>query len=112
MEKRRVTVSIGGQYYSFYSDDSDEYISLLEQRVNAAMKQTAGFSGENAVLAVIYLTDQLLRTEAMSRDSDKQPAAEPGRKNAAKAAAKAAKNDAGQISVWELLGDDPKNQNA
>ena len=103
MEKRKVTISVGRQTCSFYSDDSEEYISLLEQRGNEAMKQTAGFSGANAVLAVIYLADKLLRTEAAVQEAEKPPKAEQGRKNAAKAAVKAVKNDAGQISVWELL---------
>ena len=66
MEKRRVTITVGGQPYSFVSDDSDEYIRTLEQRTNAALKQTAGFAPSvyaGAILSVISQTDRLLREE-------------------------------------------------
>ena len=86
MEKRKVTVSIGGQVCSFYSDDPDEYLAALEQRANAVMKQTSRFSGSsactNAILAVLLLTDRILRAEQ-----------------------KAAEEDAGQVSIWDLIDD-------
>ena len=97
MEKRRVTVSIGGQSYSFYSDDPDEYISALEQRTNAVMRETARFSGPstytNAVLSVLFLTDKMLRREQKGTKETKKPAP------------KKEENEKGQISVWDLLDD-------
>ena len=94
MEKRRVTISIGGQPCSFYSDDSDEYISALERKTNAVMRQAARYSGSsscsNAVIAVLLLTDKLLRTEP---------------KAPRKPVPKAAEEDKGQMSVWDLLED-------
>lgn len=94
MEKRKVTVSIGGQVCSFYSDDPDEYLAALEQRANAVMKQTAGFSGSsactNAILAVLLLTDRILRAE---------------QKGHRKSSPKAAEEDAGQVSIWDLIDD-------
>ena len=100
MDKRRVTISIGGQPCSFYSDDPDDYIAALEQRTNAVLKETAGFSTSaynNAVLSVISLTDQMLRTEQQG-----------SRKSASKSAPKSAEKDKiekGQLSVWDLLED-------
>ena len=124
MEKRKVTISIGGQLCSFYSDDSDEYISALEQKANAVMKQTAGFSGSslyrNAVLSVLFLTDELLRAEQgrpqqpepdkLGSDrperEDRLPAAEQKiRKNITKSAKKEEERDKAQVSVWDLLND-------
>ena len=113
MEKRRVTVSIGGQSFSFYSDDSDDYIAALEKKANAAMRETAGFSGlsayNNAVLAVLLLSDRLLRAE-----QERQPAPEPkgveaeeppkGEQKARKTAPKAVRKEDGQVSMWDLLG--------
>lgn len=112
LEKRKVIVLIGGQPCSFYSDDPDEYISALAQRANAAMRQTAKFSGTspytNAVLSVLFLADQLLRreqAEAEGRDRPEQ-AEKPTRaeqKGGRKPHSKAAAEDAGQVSVWDLL---------
>ena len=108
MEKRRVTISIGGQPCSFYSDDSDEYISELEQRVNAAIRLTAG----NTVRSVILLTDQLMRMEQAAapeavdrqKQTEKQEQTEaPVKREPVRK--KAAKTDEGQVSVWDLLGD-------
>ena len=118
MEKRRVTILIDGRPCSFYSDDSDEYIAALEQRTNAFMKQTAGFSGPssytNAVLTVLFLTDKLLRAEQETQKETEQKTeakaepktekkAEPkeGRKNLGKAAGR----ENGQVSVWDLMED-------
>jgi len=107
LEKRKVTVSVGGQSCSFYSDDSDEYIAELEKRANEAMNQTATFSRfsayTNAVLTVLSLTDQLLRAEQTDQQgqTNKPPRAEQkaARKNNPKTAAK----DEAQVSVWDLL---------
>ena len=107
MEKRRVTVLIGGQPCSFQSDDPDEYLSALEQRANAALKQTAGFSGSsvrmNALLSVLSLTDELLRAEQKIRDlSAEFPKAENRvRKNPARPEQK----EPGQVSVWDILSE-------
>ena len=102
MEKRRVTVSVGGLPCSFYSDDPDEYISILEQRTNEALRQTAGFSGSsgyrNAVLTVLSLTDQIMRTEQKGKTEPKG-----NRKSTPKTAGK---EDRGQVSVWDLLDRD------
>lgn len=115
MEKRRVTITIGGQPYSFYSDDPEEYIKTLEQRANAAMKQTERFGASayaGAVFSVISLTDQLLRTEQAvitreterpeeppkTEEAEKPVKKEPNRK-------KAAGGTKGQVSVWDLLGE-------
>ena len=106
MEKRKVTVSIGGQPCSFYSDDSEEYISALENRVNAAMKQTARFSGAsgrtNAILAELLLADQLLRTEQLLRAEQLLRTEQKGSR---KPAPKAEEKNSGQVSVWDLIGD-------
>lgn len=118
MEKRKVTISIGGQLCSFYSDDSDEYITELEQRVNAAMEETAG----NSVRAVIILTDQLLRMEqekagqAVATEQDMplkaeqekpeqtdQPEKEKQLQAEQKGKKKAMKTEKGQISLWDLM---------
>lgn len=101
MEKRKVTVRIGGQRCSFISDDPDEYISVLEQRADEVMRQTARFSGlsvqTNALLSVLFLTDRLLRTE-QSKSAEKEHVSKaPARTQIPKAAGKA------QISVWDLL---------
>ena len=107
MEKRRVTVTIGGQRCSFYTDDSDAYISALEQRANEVMRQTAKFSGlsaqTNAILSVIFLTDTLMRAEKEKTEmTERQAEARRIRKNTAKASAE----DQGQVSVWDLLDDE------
>ena len=96
-----MTVRIGGLPCSFLSDDSEEYLSALEQRANAVMKQTAPFAGPsargNAILSVLFLTDVLLRKE-----QGEEPQA--GEKAAArKATAKAPIRDRDQVSVWDLL---------
>ncbi len=104
LEKRKVTVSIGGRVYRFYSDDSDAYIATLEQRANAALKQTAGFSGAsvltNAVLAVLLLTDELMRTEQKAPGDGGSPEV---RETAKEKKKKPAEKDDGQVSVWDLL---------
>ena len=103
MEKRKVTISIGGRPCSFYSDDSDEYIVALEQRVNTVMQETAKFSGSssytNAMLTVLSLTDQLMRMEQAEKPE------KPAQKGKKKADPKAAGKDDGQVSVWDLLDD-------
>ena len=101
MEKRKVTVRIGGQRCSFLSDDPDEYISVLEKRANEVMQETAAFSGlsvqTNALLSVLFQTDRLLRMEA-SAGREKKPAPGPAaRKPQPKSTGKE------QISVWDLL---------
>ncbi len=92
MEKRKVTITINGKECSFYSDDSEEYIAALAKKANAAMKRTAEFSGgsayTNAVLAVLYLTDRLMRTE---------------QKGSRKSVPKAAEKEDGHVSVWDLM---------
>ena len=99
MEKRKVTISVNGRPYSFYSDDSDEFISALEQGANAVLRRTAEFSGSSpytqAVLAVLLLTDQLIRTGPKEKETRKRPAK----------AGKAPDPGKVQISVWDLLGD-------
>ena len=108
MEKRKVAVSIGGQYCSFYTDDPDEYIAELERRSNAVMRETARFSGPstsaNAVLSVLYLTDELMRRE---QKGTKKPAPVPGEaeKGTKKPAPVSGEMEKGQISVWDLLED-------
>ena len=108
MEKRKVSISVGGQSCVLNSDDSDEYLARLERRANEALKRTAGVAGAsahtNAICAVIALTDELMRTEQKIRrwtterktarnDPDKkQPAGEPAQ-------------NWGQISVWDVLED-------
>ena len=112
MEKRKVTVKIGGTPYTFYSDDPDDYIRELEIRVNAAMKQTAAFSGfsalTGAVLAALLQTDELMRLERKmiaraaaqpTKEKDASPA--PGRR---KSLPKPAGKDENQLSIWDLLG--------
>ncbi len=101
MEKRKVTVRIGGQRCSFLSDDPDEYISVLEQRADEVMKQTAEFSGlsvrTNALLSVLFQTDRLLRLE-QAVQAEKGPVSRAAvRKQNPKSAGKE------QISVWDLL---------
>ena len=101
MEKRKVTVRIGGQRCSFFSDDPDEYISALEQRADEVMKQTAEFSGSsvrtNALLSVLFQTDRLLRLE-QAVQAEKGPVSRAAvRKQNPKSAGKE------QISVWDLL---------
>ena len=105
MEKRKVTILVGGEYCSFYSDDPEEYLSALEQRANQVMRQTAKYSGAsaqtNAVLSVIYQTDALMRLEKEKTRAAEEPAEiRKPRKNAAQTSAE----DQGQVSVWELLG--------
>ena len=123
MEKRKVSVLVGGQPCSFYTDDTEEYISALAERANAVMHETAQFSGasawNNALLSVLSLTDTLLRTEqklqaaqdipadavdrsagkgAAGRETPEKKPAAPGKK-----AVKSASGDYGQVSVWDLL---------
>ena len=106
MEKRSVTVLIGGQPCSFYSDDSDEFISALEQRANAVMKQTAKYAGSsahsNAVLSVVSLTDSLLRAEALIAETAKGKAEEKHSSPVRKPVKNPAE-DKRQVSVWDLL---------
>ena len=114
LEKRKVTILVDGQTCCFYSDDSDEYISTLAEKANAVIRQTAkdsGTSGKtNAVLSVLALTDMLLQTEQRMRDmaAEKKEAAvrepaEAKRLNSRKTASKAAEENPGQVSVWDLL---------
>lgn len=104
MEKRKVTVLVGGQFCSFYSDDSDEYIFSLEKRANEVVSRTARLSGmsshTSAVLSVIYLTDALMRADQQrTNNSDKRNETPKIRKNSSQASAE----DQGQLSVWDLL---------
>ena len=69
MERRKTAVLIGGKIYSFYTDDPEEYIETLEQRANEALREgerAAGGSSGGAVLAIISLTDRLMRMEEKS----------------------------------------------
>jgi len=101
LEKRKVTLQIGGQLCSLYTDDTDEYIAALEKKANAVMRQTAPFSGTsaytNAVLSVLSLADSLLRKERKGS---------PGRQaqpQSGKKPAKPAPEEKDQVSVWDLL---------
>ena len=113
MEKRRVTITVGGQPYSFASDDPDEYIRTLEKRTNAARKETAEFAPSayaGAILAVISQTDRLLRAEEAggtekAEKQGKPQKAEPseGQPRKETARKKASAQEKGQVSMWELL---------
>ena len=116
VEKRKVTLSIGGQPCGFYSDDSEAYLTALEHRANAVMKRTARYAGPsaytNAVLSVLTLTDELLRTEEKmremrelsdAREADPALAGRNPRKPAEKNPPKAPGKDPGQVSVWDIL---------
>ena len=114
MEKRKVTVWVGGQPCRFYSDDTEEYLSTLAERANAVLRKTARDSGTsgntNAVLSVLALTDALLRMEQRMQEiaaekkevSIREPA-EAKRQIPRKTSSKAAEEDPGQVSVWDLL---------
>ena len=114
LEKRKVTIWVDGQPCSFYSDDSEEYLSALAEKANAVMRRTArdsGASGKtNALFSVLALTDTLLRMEQRIKDLTMekkevtgQDPAEAKRPILRKTAAKAAEGDPGQVSVWDLL---------
>ena len=123
MEKRKVTIMVGGRPCSFYSDDSDEYIAALEERTNAVMKQTSAYSSTSgALLAVICLTDQLMRMEQAPAAGqlsgseppkperrNPEPAESPGQGKPSKTEQKRdrkkepAKKDRAQVSVWDIL---------
>ena len=123
MEKRKVTVMIAGHRCSFYSDDSEAYLSALEQRANHVMRQTARYSGlsfsTNALLSVISLTDALMRAEQGKAEAAKVraetgieakkesgPDTKPESKPARKKAEKPSMENKSQISVWELLDEE------
>lgn len=102
MEKRKVTVTVGGQRCSFYSDDSDEYIAALAEKANKVVER---FSGMNAK-AILFLADALMRAE-----KSETPAEEPAelkseaktepvraRKNASKGS-----GNNNQVSMWDLM---------
>ena len=93
MDKRRVTVTIGGRTCIFYSDDEDVYIAELARRANATMKQ---FSG-NYYHAVLYLTDALIRAEKPTEGPPAQSKKNVGKKPP---------EGSGQVSVWEILKED------
>ncbi|MER2182690.1 MAG: cell division protein ZapA [Clostridia bacterium] len=109
MEKRRVTITVGGQPYSFASDDPDEYIRTLEKRTNAALKETAEFAPSayaGAILAVISQTDRLLREEQAAqmrktKEPDKSQTEKVFKKEPARK--KVSAQEKGQVSVWDLL---------
>ena len=119
MDKRKVTMMVGGHACTFVSDDPDAYLAALEARANAALRQTSSFSGASAyttaILAVLSLTDQLMRMEqnAAAAAPDGGPPASkgknpvPGGKNLPKAERKAERKPIGQISVWDLLEGKP-----
>ena len=102
MEKRKVTVTIGGQRCSFYSDDPDEYIAALAQKANTVVEQ---FSGMNAK-AILFLTDALMRAEKTEKPAEEpgglKAEAKAGPKRAGKNASKASA-DNNQVSVWDLM---------
>ncbi len=107
MEKRKVTVMIGGQSCSFYSDDPDEYITALAQRANAVMRDTSRFSEgssyANAILSVVSLTDALMRAEreAVETAKERQPEAKRSKRNPEKASS----GDIDQVSIWDICTD-------
>jgi len=115
LEKRKVTVTVGGQKCSFYSDDPDGYIAALEQKANEVMQKTAAFSGQsvytNAILSVVFLADELMRAEKGNTEKTDLPEnPEPAKKQAearrtGKNTGKAFREDRRQVSVWELLDD-------
>ncbi len=111
MERRKVTILIGGQPIILYSDDPDEYLSALEQRANEVMRETSRFAGSspytNAMYTVLSLTDELLRAEQKTRNPSPTP--KMMRNSPGKNPEKTSEKDQGQISVWELL--EPENKN-
>ncbi len=99
MNKRRVTVTIQGRPYTFYSDDTDEYIAELQRRANEALRETRELSGRSSpVLTVLLLTDQLMRMETTKPEQPKMGKKEPGQKKEPKA-----KPGNGQVSMWDLI---------
>ena len=105
MDKRKVTLQIGGQPCSLYTDDSDEYISALEKRANDVLRRTAPFSGTsaytNAILSVLSLADSLLRTERRGKADGKEQAQAPVQPR--KTPVRPVPEEKDQISVWDLL---------
>ena len=93
MEKRKITITLDGQPYSFYSDDPDAYLSDLEKRANAVMQQAAGFGKNKTAFAVLFLMDQLMRMEGGLPHPEQKAAPKPKSHSAEK----------GQVSVWDLL---------
>ena len=102
MEKREVTVSVGGQRCSIYSDDPDEYIAALEEKANRVVER---FSGMNAK-AILFLTDALMRKEKTETpvegpaEQKHEAKAEPkrARKNVSKVS-----SENNQVSMWDLV---------
>ena len=107
MEKRKVTLRIGGQPCSLYTDDSDEYISALEKRANDVLRRTAPFSGTsaytNAILSVLSLADSLLRTERRGKADGKGQGQAQAPVQPRKNPVRPVPEEKGQISVWDLL---------
>ncbi len=93
MERRRITIMLDGQPCSFYSDDPDAYLSDLEKRANAVLHQAAVYGKNKEVLAVVLLTDQLMRMEGSPARPEQKEARKPKPDSA----------DKGQVSVWDLL---------
>lgn len=100
MERRKTAVLIGGKIYSFYTDDPEEYIETLEQRANEALREgerAAGGSSGGAVLAIISLTDRLMRMEEKHPEKTDKP------KNAAPRKKDTQTEAQGQMTVWDVL---------
>ena len=111
MEKRSVTMVIGGQPCRFVSDDSEEYLSALEQRANETLRRTEACSGasgwSHAMLSVLSLTDELLRAEERIQALSAPRKPEGSRElPARKAPGRDGDGERGQISVWDLLDQD------
>ena len=102
MEKREVTVSVGGQRCSIYSDDPDEYIAALEEKANRVVER---FSGMNAK-AILFLTDALMRAEKTETPAEEPAERKPEEKAEPKRARKNAPKDLpenNQVSMWDLV---------
>ena len=107
MEKRKVTVTIGGQRCSFYSDDPDEYIAALAEKANTVVEQ---FSGMNAK-AILFLADALMRAEKAEKPAEEAGGLKAEAKAEPKRAGKGTKvpADKNQVSVWDLMKANAEN---
>ena len=67
MEKRKVTIHVGGKAYTLMSTDSDEYMQRMENLADRTLRETSAATHQSiqasAVLAVISLADEVIKSQ-------------------------------------------------
>ncbi len=67
MDKRKVTIHVGGKAYTLMSTDTDEYMQRMEALADRTLREISAATHQSvqasAILAVISLADEVIKSQ-------------------------------------------------